>query len=384
MATAISPAQQITGDGQQLVFTCPSSQLVNPVGAVIFNKSSYELEVMNTLVPAWAIWPLDTAALLGGAPTLTMTAILAPGATAQSSTVYVEWFDSATPLPDSQAFIADAIEVAVSAAVLSGTVLLTSGQSAGGANLTIPGIAIPAGITSLGVFITFTGGAASSSTDTLGVSGSQSNETYISRGGAGGVPMWPPSLPSSGLFLGDIVPNVDTSAFLTYANHGPATGTYHVYVIGYVNPPEPHNTPGNPLFVSLMDPTTLAVLGAVGAPIWAENPGNNTLADGVNSGFTDTATPAAIVGAAGAGTTRRIKKMELYTFGASSGPVLCQIVGATSGINYHALSLDSGQNGESSSSAQFNCQEGFNVKMSTANGLTVVATVISNMIGSGQ
>lgn len=122
--------------------------------------------------------------------------------------------------------------------------------------------------------------------------------------------------------------------------------------------------------------------GTASAPLFVESPAL-TQVDEIDSGYTNTTVNQPICGATAPGQTRRVKKMALYTFGASTGSTLCTIVGHTSGVTYHALSLNNGSNGESHSDAVFNVSEGLDVHMSSANGLYVVALVVSQVITLG-
>jgi hypothetical protein len=123
MAVALQDAP-ITSPNEQITFTCPASQLVNPAHVVIYNKSSYELILLNQLIPAWGIVPIDVGAILGGSPTIILTAVLADNVVvAPVATVYAQWLDASEDVPDSWSFIADAISAAI-----TGEVALDQGQ----------------------------------------------------------------------------------------------------------------------------------------------------------------------------------------------------------------------------------------------------------------
>jgi hypothetical protein len=133
---ALSPAQAITGAGQQMVFSCPASQMVNPATALIFNKSSYELESSSgQLIPAWGIIPYALAAGIGSGVTLILTTVLTPGVVAAPvASVYVQWFLSNETIPDSTDFTAEAIAAAIAGTVstsANGRVLYQSATSPG-------------------------------------------------------------------------------------------------------------------------------------------------------------------------------------------------------------------------------------------------------------
>jgi hypothetical protein len=132
---ALSPAQAITGAGQQMVFSCPASQMVNPATALIFNKSSYELESSSgQLIPAWGIVPYALAAGIGSGVTLILTTVLTPGVVAAPvASVYVQWFISNETIPDSTDFTAEAI-----AAAIAGTVTVGPQQAEVGSGVVPP------------------------------------------------------------------------------------------------------------------------------------------------------------------------------------------------------------------------------------------------------
>lgn len=187
---ALSPAQIVSVAGQQLVFQCPPTQLVNPSYLVVFNKSSYELDLMGYLIPAWSIIPFDLSALLGGATTVIMTSILADNASgAGASTVYVQWLASNEKVPDQQAFTADAIAAAVS---FSSSQLFSNTLVSG-----LPIITMPAGQPYLALSFLNTGAGGSSDSEnpvTVTVTGQTTGVAYLNVsfrvGHLQSVPMW--------------------------------------------------------------------------------------------------------------------------------------------------------------------------------------------------
>jgi hypothetical protein len=245
VASAISPAQSVSGAGQQLVFKCPPTQLVNPTHAVIFNKSSYELNFMNQLVPAWSIIPYDIGAILGGATTIVMTSLLAPGGiVAPVAAVYVQWLDSAEDAPDQQAFIADAVAAAISGVIsaqeeLLATLAITP-TSTGFQN-----VALPAWVASITLVFANPNPVLPGIAGLFAV-GANSGSTYFNGNNGIAQNVWHSPVTF------DVVPGLEPAG-LNFNWNLPGGGSTTVYVVG-VSLPAGGGGPSDPIVASLTDP----------------------------------------------------------------------------------------------------------------------------------